>query len=232
VTHVSSDTFAKVGSGGVKNPFIGLPKAAILTQNGKPEIIYVGAEFCPYCAAERWSLVIALSRFGSFTGLNTTSSASSDAFPSTNTFTFVHAKYASDYLTFDPKEIEDQSGNKLQTLTPAETAIFQQFDAPPYTASRDTGGIPFIDFGNQYMALSSGFSPAYLHAGQDRNGTPLTYKQIAGYLSDPNNTVTQQILGNANYLTAGICKLTNNQPGSVCNTPVIQQLEAQLPTNS
>jgi len=29
--------------------------------------------------------------------------------------------------------------------------------------------------------------------------------------------------------TAAICKLTNDQPGDVCGTPVIQQLEATLP---
>ena len=35
-----------------------------LTSGGKPEILYVGAEYCPYCAAERWAMVVALSRFG------------------------------------------------------------------------------------------------------------------------------------------------------------------------
>ena len=34
-------------------------------------------------------------------------------------------------------------------------------------------------------------------------------------------------IGNANYMTAGICKLTNNQPASAC-TPAIQALESKL----
>jgi len=28
-----------------------------------PLVLYVGAEYCPYCAAQRWSTIIALSRF-------------------------------------------------------------------------------------------------------------------------------------------------------------------------
>jgi hypothetical protein len=41
--------------------------------------------------------------------------------------------------------------------------------------------------------------------------------------------VTKAIVGGANYQTAAICKLTNDQPGSVCATPEIQKIEASLP---
>ena len=41
-----------------------------LTLNNKPEILYIGAEYCPFCAAERWSMIIALSRFGTFSNLH------------------------------------------------------------------------------------------------------------------------------------------------------------------
>src|SRR5215471_17073708 len=37
---------------------------APLTSGGKPEMLYIGAEYCPYCAAMRWSMAVALSRFG------------------------------------------------------------------------------------------------------------------------------------------------------------------------
>ena len=33
-----------------------------------PEVLYMGAEYCPYCAAQRWSTIIALSRFGTWAG--------------------------------------------------------------------------------------------------------------------------------------------------------------------
>ena len=42
---------------------------APLTSGGKPEMLYIGAEYCPYCAAERWAMIVALSRFGTFSGL-------------------------------------------------------------------------------------------------------------------------------------------------------------------
>ena len=45
-----------------------------LTKNGLPEVLYVGAEYCPFCAAERWALIVALSKFGSFSKLHYTKS--------------------------------------------------------------------------------------------------------------------------------------------------------------
>ena len=77
-----------------------------LTANGKPEVLYIGAEYCPYCAAERWAMIVALSRFGTFSGLATVHSAAANGageaepYPNTPTWTFVNAKYTSQYLTF------------------------------------------------------------------------------------------------------------------------------------
>ena len=46
-------------------------------------MLYIGAEFCPYCAAMRWSMAVALSRFGTFTPLHGIHSSSTDVDPST-----------------------------------------------------------------------------------------------------------------------------------------------------
>jgi hypothetical protein len=43
---------------------------APFTVGGKPDVLFVGAEFCPFCAAERWPMVVALARFGRFTELH------------------------------------------------------------------------------------------------------------------------------------------------------------------
>lgn len=59
------------------------------SSNGKPAVIFVGAEWCPYCAVERWSLIIALLRFGNFSNLEYMLSSSTDIYPNTPTFTFV-----------------------------------------------------------------------------------------------------------------------------------------------
>ena len=36
------------------------PPRLLTNSAGKPEIVFVGAEYCPYCAAERWPIVMAL----------------------------------------------------------------------------------------------------------------------------------------------------------------------------
>ena len=37
-----------------------------LTIDGKPTVVFVSEESCPFCAAERWPLVVALSHFGTW----------------------------------------------------------------------------------------------------------------------------------------------------------------------
>ncbi len=42
--------------------------------------------------------------------------------------------------------------------------------------------------------------------------------EIAAGLSDPKNPVTQAIIASANYLVAGTCSITKQQPASVCTS--------------
>ena len=81
-------------------PVTGAP----LAENGKPEVFYVGAEYCPYCAAQNWALIVALSRFGTFSGLTTIRSADYPPFPPLDTWTFYGSSYTSEYLAFVPVE--------------------------------------------------------------------------------------------------------------------------------
>ena len=97
-TTVPASTLNTVGAGSVTTPPAKISGSA-LTSNGKPEVLYIGAEYCPFCAAERWGMVIALSRFGTFKNLSTTHSSSSDQFPNTATWTFYKSSYTSKYLT-------------------------------------------------------------------------------------------------------------------------------------
>ena len=43
-----------------------------------PVVFFYGAEFAPYAAAERWPLILALSRFGTFHRLGLMQSSSDD----------------------------------------------------------------------------------------------------------------------------------------------------------
>src|SRR6202012_1289098 len=87
-TTVSLSAFDAVGVGSTSAFPVSAAGASPLTVNGFPRIFYAGAEYCPFCAAERWAVVLALSRFGTWTGLGETRSSPGDQFPRTATFTF------------------------------------------------------------------------------------------------------------------------------------------------
>lgn len=198
---------------------------ALLTLGGKPEVLYVGAEYCPFCAAQRWSMVVALSRFGTFRGLQTTSSSSTDVYPSTQTFSFVGSTYTSKYLSFVPVETATNTYRPLQKLTSAEGKVFFKYDVPPYSGSANSTSsqgnpIPFVDYGNRYVEVGASYSPQILQG--------LSLGTIAGSLTVPGSPVAKGIEGGANYLTAALCKLTNAQPATVCSAPYIAQAEATL----
>jgi len=221
VTGVSPSVSSTIGAGGVADPLepVSGSPAALTGPGSKPELFYYGAEFCPYCAAERWSVVIALSRFGTFSNLHITMSDSNpDDIPDTHSFTFDGSSYSSSYLDFAAIESADRNGNVLQTPTAAEGTLVSTYDTTPYSAQ--TGGIPFQDLGNRYIVSGSGVNPELLQG--------MSWQQIAATLTDATSPVAQPIIGDANWLTAGICKLTGDQPGSVCSAAPIASLESQL----
>src|SRR4051812_13557607 len=122
LTALPAATLEKAGAPGkaVLTPIKG---QQVLTENGKPKVLYVGAEYCPFCAAQRWPLIVALSRFGTFTGLAETHSSGTDVYRNTPTLTFKNVTYTSTYLTFTAVETADRKGNKLQPLTAADDAV-------------------------------------------------------------------------------------------------------------
>ncbi len=225
VTKVDPNVLAAVGKGGVQNPLKAVNGSPPILKGptGKPEFLYMGAEYCPYCAAERWAVVVALSRFGTFSKLYQTTSSSTDVYPNTPTFTFYTGHYGgsfytSSYIDFVPVETADQQGNPLQTPTTEQQNLIKTYDAAPYTSQ--AGSIPFIDFGNRYVLIGASYNAQDL--------ANLQWQDIANDLADSNSAVSKDILGTANYLTAGICMITQQQPGSVCSTPAIQSIEQSL----
>jgi hypothetical protein len=208
IAALPASVFDQVGAGASSTPPTAVSGDA-MTADGKPRVLYIGAEYCPYCAAERWPLVVALSRFGTFSGLGTTTSGAKDVYPSTPTLTFQNATYTSQYLSFTGVETKTNQLNAagtdytaLQTPTAADTALMGKYD---------TGGsIPFLDIANKYTVIGSAFVPDKL-AGS-------TQQQIVQNLSDPSNAATQQIIGSANVLTAALCEQTGNQPAAVCGS--------------
>jgi hypothetical protein len=237
VTSVPASTLESVGSGsGAVNsgssPIIPLKAGPPLTSGGKPEMLYIGAEYCPYCAAERWGMIVALGRFGSFTGLQAIHSAAKNGAgnaepnPDTPTWTFAKSGFTSKYLAFTPVEtqtnVPDSSTGgytSLQAPTSAQQALLGKYDAAPYIPSQYAGSIPFVDFGNKDMISGASYDGSVL-AGK-------SWAQIASALKDPSSPIAKGVDGTANYITAAICKLTNNQPATAC-TPAVRSLESKL----
>jgi Domain of unknown function (DUF929) len=225
LTTIPPSEFATVGQGTATVLPTPVRAAPLQGAKGLPQIAYVGAEYCPYCAAERWAMIVALSRFGSFDGLHLSRSAADDVYPSTPTFTFVGATYQSDYVDFAP--VETQSNQRvngayapLQTPTAAQQQLVQQYDAPPYVPAESTGSIPFIDFANQYVVVGATFNPDVL--------ANRSWDEIAASLHQPNSDQAKAVVGSANALTAAICASTNNSPASVCSQPAIATIEQTL----
>jgi hypothetical protein len=230
VTSVPASTLDSVGDGSgavtsLPQTITGTPTP--LTANGKPEMLFIGAEYCPFCGAERWGMIVALSRFGTFSGLRTVHSSSSDVYPNTPTWTFVNSTYTSKYLTFTPVEvatnIPSTASNNISGYTPlqvptaAQEAVEAKYDVAPYTT--ENGSIPFIDFGNKTLINGESYTPQVL-AG-------LSWSTVASDLSNPSSPVAKAIDGTANYITAAICKMTGNQPASAC-TATVQALESKI----
>jgi Domain of unknown function (DUF929) len=217
VTSVPDSALTSVGTGSVLS-FTAHPLPAItgteLTSNGKPEMLYIGAEFCPYCAAMRWSMAVALSKFGTLSPLKGIHSSGTDVYPNTATLTFYKSSYTSKYLTFTPVENENRTHAPLQNTTAAQQKIWQQY------SPNGQLGYPFIDIGNKYLINGPIYNPGVLKG--------LTWAQIAADLHNPSSKVAQGALGAANLITAAICKTTNGQPGNVCSASGVMQAAGHL----
>ncbi len=87
-TSVPLSAFDSVGVGTVTDFPVSAGSAPALTLNGLPRVFYAGAEYCPFCSTERWAVVVAMSRFGTWSGLGQTRSSPGDQYPRTATFTF------------------------------------------------------------------------------------------------------------------------------------------------
>jgi thiol-disulfide isomerase/thioredoxin len=216
ITGVPATTLAKVGTGPLQGalPIKGISDKPLIS-NGKPEMLYIGATFCPYCAATRWGMAIALSRFGTLGPLKGIHSSATDVYPNTPTLSFQNQKYTSKYLTFTPVEAEGEQHQQLQKLTKSQQALWVKYDT-----TNGSQGFPFVDFGNKVVLTGPLFSPQALHG--------LTWAQVANRLKNPNDPVASYLTASANYFTAAICKMTNNRPGSVCKAGPIPSIESKL----
>jgi len=198
VTTVPTALLSRVNPGQVATPLQEVRTSGPpLTIKGKLAIVFVSEESCPFCAAERWPLTVALSHFGTWSRLGITKSSATDVYPDTATFSFRAARYRSAELTLRTTELTDNAGHPLQAQTPLDAKLIATYDVPPYVNSvYQSGAVPFLDIGNQYILAGAQYDPQLL-AG-------LSAAQIAGQLSNPSSPVAEAVDGAARVIVAAI----------------------------
>src|SRR3984957_15983415 len=127
VLHPNDTVIKAVGSGNQPGELTRVAGAAVLRDSaGKLQVVYVGGEYCPFCAAERWTMVYWLSQFGTFKGLSEIQSSATDVDANTDTFSFYKSTYTSSVIDFSATEAYDRDQQRLQQLSPQVSAIFSK----------------------------------------------------------------------------------------------------------
>jgi hypothetical protein len=185
----------------------------------KPVVFFYGAEFAPYAAAQRWPLVLALSRFGTFRQLGLMQSSPTTAFSNLSTFTFYDSDYTSKYVALESVE-------RYSSLNPtgARYLSLQVPNARQSAAVADYGqsanNFPFLDVANRYVLQGASFTPDVL--------VGLTQDQIAGDLTSPLSPLTQAVVSSANEISASICAVDGQNPSNVCQSRGVEAADDAL----
>ncbi len=178
-----------------------------LTKDGKPDLLYVGAEFCPYCAAQRWALYVALSKFGTFSpDPGRIHSATLDG--NVPTLTFYGTTYSSPYFSFTPLELytnmpatNGTGYTPLQTATKEQSTLWQTLGG---------GSFPFIDFAGKEYLSGSQYSYAPM---QDK-----PFAEVAAQVGNNATTIGADVNAGAYLLIKSLCgSLSGHQPAAVCS---------------
>ena len=205
ITAVAKSTTAQPDLSTIAGPPSALTGDLLKASNGLPQVLYVSAEWCPNCAATRWPLAIALSRFGTFSGISTTYSSSTDTPSHIPTLSFRDSSYKSTYIDFAGREAVDGNNKPLQKLTAAETALFDKLGG---ASAGSPPGYPFIDFGGKWKQNGTSYNPSIL-AG-------MTPDQVAATMTDATSKPGAAIQASADVFTAEICDMTGGKPANVC----------------
>ena len=219
ITSVPASVYDAIGVNSPDNPVqalqpAGNPNAPLweATVDGAaplPVLFFYGAEFAPYPAAERWPLIMALSRFGTFNQLGLMQSSGTTAFADLSTFTFRNVGYSSKYLILESVEryssLNPTGGRYLPLQVPnaRQAAAVATYGATPNTFA-------LTDVANRFVLNGSSFAPGVL-AG-------LTQSQIAGNLTTEASPLTEAMVAAANEISAGVCAVDGDKPDTVCES--------------
>jgi thiol-disulfide isomerase/thioredoxin len=181
-----------------------------MRRSGKLFVFFMGAEFCPYCAAERWAIVRSLQKFGQWDGLKQTISAARDQpFLNLPTYDFTKASYTSPQIEFVAREIKDREFKPLQKLLKTEEKLVRKYNPKKQ--------IPFLLVGGRFMQIGSGFPPK-IFIGH-------TFRQTETELKKTESEIRKTIDEEANIISALLC--LSGLPPELCKETGTAELVAQ-----
>jgi hypothetical protein len=223
VTAVPAETLDQVGVGKLWSPkYFGITNlGGSASAAGKVHVISLNAAWCPHCAANSWALAVALSRFGTLSGLRGIDTGTyfekvieaKPAYSHTKGLSFIDAKYESSLVKFEPVVAYDVDGKKLQRPTGAQAGVLKSFDPE--------SEFPAVAIGSDYGLVGSGYDPAVI-AGKSPTA-------IAKALSQPSSPIAKAVDGEANVFSAAICAATGDQPEEVCDSASVKKAAGRLP---
>ena len=192
--------------------FMHITNEPLKRTGGKSLVFFMGAGFCPFCAAERWAIVNALSNFGKWEGLVETASAGhEEKYLNIPTVSFARAKYESEYVEFVGRETADRNFDPLQELDEKDFEILDTFNSDQM--------IPFLLIDGQFMQVGSGYSPQLLE-GMD-------HAKVKSELVSPSSPVGKAMKAEIDNITAMICKSIGGM-ATACGSETIKSLVAKL----
>lgn len=192
----------------VLGKFMHVTNEPLKRPSGKSLVFFIGAGFCPFCAAERWAIVNALANFGRWEELVETTSADHDEkYLNIPTVSFARAKYESDYVEFVGRETADRNFEPLQELGEKDYEILDTFNPDQI--------IPFLLIDGQFMQVGTGYSPQIIEG--------MNHAQVRAELANPASPVGKAIRAEIDNITALVCKSIGGKAGG-CNSDSIKAL--------
>ena len=196
----------------VAGKFMHITDQPLKRESDKSLVFFMGAGFCPFCAAERWAIVNALKNFGTWEGLVDDKSAGHDEkYLNIPTMNFARAKYTSDFVEFAGKETADRNFEPLQELDDKDYEILDTYNPDQI--------IPFLLIDGQFMQVGAGYSPQLLE-GMD-------HAKVKAELENPNSQVGKAIRAEIDNITALICKSIGGK-SAACNSENVKSLVAKI----
>lgn len=196
----------------VLGKFMHVTDQSLKRASGKSLVYFMGAGFCPFCAAERWAIVKALECFGEWNGLVTDKSAGHDEkYLNVPTFNLARAKYSGNSIEFVCKETADHNFEPLQELDDSDYEILDMFNPDQM--------IPFLLIDGQYMQVGAGFSPDLIQN--------MSHDQVQAELDRPDSAIGKAIRAEMDNITALVCKSIGGK-GNACDSEPIKTLVRKL----